>query len=93
MSDTVTVPRGSRDRRTRVSCPRVSHEACGAARFHGALSGGAAVPVSDTVTVPRGSRDAYAKNVSSWEYGGAQQQRMRSSLVPLFSSVCHAPAG
>ena len=24
---------------------------------------------------------------------GAQQQRMRSSLVPLFSSVCQAPAG
>jgi len=35
----------------------------------------------------------YSKKVSSCEYGGAQQQRMRNSLVPLFSRVCHAPGG
>src|SRR6266404_5770384 len=35
-----------------------------------------------TRTFLRGSR--YSKNVSSLEYGGAQQQRNRSSLLPLF---------
>ncbi len=39
------------------------------------------------------SSHAQAKNVSSWLYGGAQQQRMISSLLPSFSSVCQAPAG
>src|SRR5436305_106466 len=35
----------------------------------------------------------YSKNVSSSEYGGEHMQRMVSSLVPLFSSVCHARGG
>ena len=38
-------------------------------------------------------RRSYSKNVSSCEYGGAQQQRIRSSLVPLFSSDARRPAG
>ena len=38
-------------------------------------------------------RVAQLKNVSSCEYGGTHMQRMRSSLVPSFSSVCQAPGG